>query len=80
MEAVKPPIQLLEIERELSGPDKMHHLARHDATLVSLAGRLEEALKSGMAPDEFSRAEDLREAIVLARKILRLSVRSDNQA
>lgn len=80
METVNPPVQLLEIERELSGPDKMEHLARYDNQLVTLAKRLETALNQGMAPDEYSRAQDLRETITLARKILRLTVRADGQS
>ena len=69
------PIQLLEIERELAGPEKDSALAKYDAVLVALERRLEAAMKEGMSPDEFSKAEELREANTLARKILRLTVR-----
>ena len=71
------PIQLLEIERELAGPEKDSALARYDAVLVALERRLEAAMKEGMSPDEFPKAEGLREANTLARKILRLTVRVD---
>ena len=74
------PIQLLEIERELAGPEKDSALARYDAVLVALERRLEAAMKEGMSPDEFPKIEELREANTLARKILRLTVRVDGEA
>ncbi len=73
------PIQLLEIERELAGPEKDSALARYDAVLVALERRLEAAMKEGMSPDEFPKVEELREANTLARKILRLTVRVDSR-
>ena len=73
------PIQLLEIERELAGPEKDSALARYDAVLVALERRLEAAMKEGMSPDEFPKVEELREANTLARKILRLTVRVDGE-
>ena len=75
MEAMNEPTMLLEIERELAGPEKDSALARYDAVLVALDRRLEAAMKEGMSPDEFPRVEELREANTLARKILRLTVR-----
>ena len=75
MEAVNEPTMLLEIERELAGPEKGSALARYDAVLVALERRLEAAMKEGMPPDEFPKAEGLMEANTLARKILRLTVR-----
>ena len=71
------PIQLLEIERELAGPEKNSALARYDAVLAALERRIEAAMKEGMSPDEFPKVEELREANTLARKILRLTVRVD---
>ncbi len=79
MEAVKEPLMLLEIERELAGPDAHAALVRHDAVLAALGRRLESALKAGMPPNEYPRAEMLREANILARKILRLAVRVDGK-
>ena len=73
------PLRLMEIERELAGPDARAHLARYDAVLSGLAARLEEAMKAGLPPDEFPRAKELREANTIARKILRLAVRVDGQ-
>ena len=79
MEAVTEPTMLLEIERELAGPEKDSALARYDAVLVALERRLETAMKEGMSPDEFPKIEELREANTLARKILRLTVRVDRR-
>ena len=67
--------QLLAIERELSGPGAQEALARHDAVLAGLDARLADALRDGVSPDDFPKLEQLREANVLARKILRLATR-----
>ena len=80
MEAVNEPNMLLEIERELAGPGKDAALARHDAVLVRLGERMDAALKAGLPPDEYPKVEALKEANVLARKILRLTVRVDGEA
>lgn len=70
-------MQLLELERELSGAERDAALARHDAILVNLDARINDALREGLPPDEFSRVEQLREATLVARKILRLSAREN---
>ena len=75
MEAVNEPVRLMEMERELSGPNGHEALARYDAVLARLESRVEAAMKSGLPPDEYPKVEALREANVLARKILRLTVR-----
>ncbi len=77
MEALSEPLRLLEIEKELAGPNKDAALARYDKVLADLSARLDAALKAGLPPDEFPRAEALKEANTLARKILRLTVRVD---
>ena len=77
MEALSEPLRLLEIEKELVGPNKDAALARYDKVLADLSARLDAALKAGLPPDEFPRAEALKEANTLARKILRLTVRVD---
>lgn len=69
------PLLLLEIEKELAGPNRDAALARHDAVLAALARRLDDALRQGLPPDEYARAEALREANTTARKILRLAAR-----
>ena len=80
METVKEPVVLMEIERELAGPNREAALARYDAVLAKLGARIDAALKAGLPPDEYQRTEDLKEASVLARKILRLTVRVDGEA
>lgn len=77
MEAVNEPVRLLEIEKELAGPDKDAALAKYDAILLSLARRIGEAKNEGLAPDEFAKVDALGEANTVARKILRLAVRVD---
>jgi hypothetical protein len=77
MEALSEPLRLLEIEKELAGPNKDAALARYDKVLADLSARIDAALKAGLPPDEFPRAEALKEANTLARKILRLTVRVD---
>ena len=74
------PLRLLEIERELAGPNRDEAFARYDAILAGVDRRLAAALRDGLSPDEFPRAEALKEANALARKILRLTVRVDGQA
>ena len=77
MATLNEPLRLLEIEKELAGPKKEAALARYDKVLADLSARLDAALKAGLPPDEFPRAEALKEANTLARKILRLTVRVD---
>ena len=69
------PVMLMEIERELAGPQKEAALEKYDAVLSALAKRVDAAMKAGLPPDEYPRATALREANVLARKILRLTAR-----
>ncbi len=76
----KEPLRLLEVERELAGPNRNEAFARYDAILAGVDRRLAAALRDGLSPDEFPRAEALKEANALARKILRLTVRVDGQA
>lgn len=66
---------LLEIEKELAGPDRMAAMQRYDDVLVALDGRVQAALAAGLPPDEFPRCEALREAVETARKLLRIQVR-----
>ena len=73
-------MELLEIEKELAGPEREEALRKHDAQLVALERRLEEAMKAGLSPDEFAKCEPLGEAITVARKLLRLQVRKTEMA
>lgn len=68
-------MELLEIEKELAGPDREAAMMRYDRVLVGLAERLRTALREGLPPDEYDRAERLADAVVTARKLLRLQVR-----
>ena len=79
MEAVNEPLRLLEIEKDLAGPDREAALARYDKVLAALSARIDAALRQGLAPDEFPKVELLKEATILARKILRLTVRVDGE-
>ena len=69
------PVKLLEIEKELAGPEKEAALAKYDKVLVDLSARIEAAMKEGLSPEEFPKVEELKEANTIARKILRLTVR-----
>ena len=66
---------LMEIEKELAGPEKDAALAKYDAVLSALAKRIDAAMREGLAPDEYPKVEALKDANTLARKILRLTVR-----
>ena len=79
MEAVKEPVMLMEIERELAGPQKEAALAKYDAVLSALAEKIDAAMQAGLPPDEFAKVEALKEANTVARKILRLTVRVDGE-
>lgn len=80
METVtREPIRLLEIERELAGPDKAVAFARYDGILARLGERLSAVLTEGLPPDEFPRVAALAEANTVARKILRLTVQADGR-
>ena len=70
-------MQLLEIEKELSGPDAQEAMQRYDLILKNLDGRIAEALREGIAPDEYTNAEQLQKAVLVARKLLRLSVQRE---
>ena len=70
-------MELLEIEKELSGPGRQDALARYDRVLANLAARVKAALREGLPPEEYERAQRLDEAVVIARKLLRLQVRGN---
>lgn len=80
MEAVNEPVRLLEIEKELAGPGREAALAKYDAELKGLGERIEAAMNAGLPPDEFPKLAELKEANILARKILRLTARVDGGA
>ena len=80
METVKEPVRLMEIEKELAGPQKEAALAKYDAVLSALSERIDAAMREGLSPDEFPKVEALKDATTVARKILRLTVRVDGEA
>lgn len=69
-------MELLEIEKELAGPDGAEAMNRYDGVLVALSDRLGAALRAGVTPEEYPRCEALSEAVTVARKLLRLQVRN----
>jgi len=73
-------MELLEIEKELTGPGQEQALQMYDAQLVALGTRLEAARTAGLPPDEFARCEPLAEVVTLARKLLRLKVKDAQDA
>lgn len=75
MEAMTGQTLLMEIEKELVGPNGGAALAKYDAVLVRLGERIDLALKEGLPPEDFPKVGELKEATVLARKILRLTAR-----
>lgn len=68
-------MELLEIEKELAGAEKMMALAKYDGILLELGERLKVALRTGVPPEEFGRCNELVEAVTVARKLLRLQVK-----
>ena len=69
------PIRLLEIEKELAGSEAEAAMLRYDGQLEALDGRLRAALASGLPREEYGDAEALKDAVEVARKILRLTVK-----
>ncbi|MBR4220057.1 MAG: hypothetical protein IKR81_02810 [Victivallales bacterium] len=73
-------MNLLAIENELTGPDGEAAMQRYDQVLASLDARIANALQAGLAPDDYSAAEQLKNAVLLARKLLRLARRNAKDA
>ena len=68
-------MELLEIERELKGDERMAALEKYDRVLVALARRCRAAMDAGVPPEEFRKLEALDEAVTVARKVMRLQMR-----
>lgn len=68
-------MKLLNIEKELTGPNSQSALETYDGILISLDKRLGETMDNGLPPADFSKANALKEIVPLARKLLRLTVR-----
>ena len=73
-------MNLLDIEQELAGPDGEAAMQRYDLMLAKLDARLADALQAGLAPEDYSAAEQLKNAVLLARKLLRLAHRDVRDA
>ena len=71
-------LKLLEIEHKLSGAGASEALTRFDSVLAALDERIDGCLAAGLGPDEYARAVRLKEANLIARKILRLAVKEGN--
>ena len=68
-------MELLEIEKELAGEGRLEALKRYDGVLAALGRRVGDAIKAGLAPEEYAKCEVLNEAVTVARKVMRLQVR-----
>lgn len=68
-------MELIDIEKELTGADKMASMAKYDEKLVALQSRAKEALRIGLTAEDFSKVNELDEVVTIARKLLRLQVR-----
>ena len=68
-------MELLEIEKELAGAEKMMALAKYDGVLLELGERLKVALARGLPPEEYPRCAELADVVTVARKLLRLQVK-----
>ena len=68
-------MELMEIEKELAGPDRDAAVKKYDDVLVALGARLKSALDRGLPPGEYESCRELAEAAYIARKLLRLQVR-----
>jgi len=73
-------MNLLDIEKELAGENGAEAMKRYDGVLADLDSRITAALSEGLPPDEYSNAEQLKTAVLLARKLLRLAVANGRQS
>ena len=70
------PLQMLGMEEELSGPDAQEVMKKYDTKLINLDQRRVQAMNQGLTQEDFKRCECLGEAIILARKIIRLAIKN----
>ena len=70
-------MKLLELEKELAGSDGAAKMKQYDDVLLALDKRLADALQEGLPPGEYAKAEQLKGAVIVARKLLRLEVREN---
>lgn len=67
------PLRLLKIEEELAGPEADAAVRKYDAELLEIDARLKSEMNRGLAPEDFAKAEELKEAVLIARKLIRLA-------
>lgn len=72
-------LKLLEIEHTLTGPNKEAAFQSYDTLLAALDQRLVQQLDKGLSPEDFASAEKLKEATLVARKLLRLAVKEGGE-
>ena len=72
-------MNLMEIEKELAGENGNTAMQRYDDKLAELDNRIASALAEGLPPDEYTNAEQLKNAVLIARKLLRLAVADRRQ-
>ncbi|MBR0459994.1 MAG: hypothetical protein IJJ26_12210 [Victivallales bacterium] len=71
----QPHLQMLEIERELTGEHAQEALEKYDAILLDLDARLKRAMNQGLPPSIFPKCQALSEVCPTARKILRIAMK-----
>lgn len=67
------PLRLLKIEEELAGPAASEAVRKYDAELLEIDARLKSEMNRGLAPEDFAKVEELKEAVLIARKLIRLA-------
>ena len=61
---------MLDLERELAGPDGEAVFHARDGVLAAVEVRLKKELQQGLPPDSYVQAESLVKAAQIARKVL----------
>ena len=69
-------IRLLNLEKDLAGPERDAVFARRDAQLAAIQKRAMEELQQPLEPAEYARIDKLREGVVAARKVLRFAMKN----
>lgn len=67
------PLRLLKIEEELAGPEASEAVRKYDAELLEIDARAKDAMNRGLAPEDFAKVEELKDAVLIARKLIRLA-------
>lgn len=67
-------LKLLNLEKDLAGPNRHEVYRRHDETLASLQKRIMEEQRNSLPPEEYQQAEKLRLGVIAARKVLKFAL------